>query len=158
MTKQLVRGTRGAVLAEFIIAFMPIMTIFMCMVELIHYFTMREIVYHAASATARACAVIDDPNGLQPGGAAINGPQDDARKAGEWALNPWKDNYLLTNVEVSCKNEEPKDPYGEDTGHIKATYHCVVPIAKNMVCPGGGSTKIIDVTSSFPHQGAKYKM
>jgi len=151
-----VKGTRGAVLAEFIIAFMPIMTIFMCMCQLVHLFTMREILFHAANATARACAVINDPNNNQPGGDTVNGPQKDGEQAGRWALQPWKTSSYLTVDKVECLYQEPNDTYGQDVGHISATYRCTVPIAKNIVCPGG--IKTLDIQSDFPHQGAKYKM
>lgn len=148
------RGTRGAVLAEFIIAFMPIMTIYMTMLELAHFFVIREVVVHAANATARACAVVG-PSGDAPAGT--NGDIKNAEAAGEWALKPWKASGLnVRNIKVACKQADSAvDPYGQDTGNIKADYTCSVPIAQFIMC-GNGPVKI-DVTSSFPHQGAKYK-
>lgn len=156
------RGTRGAVLAEFIIAFMPIMTIYMSLLELSHYFVVREVLSHGANIVARSCAVIGHTN--QPGGDAWNGyygdPQNnDAVEAGKWALKPWMGSQFLggpknvKNIKIECTQDD-KDPYGEDYSHITADYTCSVPIAKNLVCSGGA--KKIDIKSSFPHQGAKY--
>lgn len=142
-------------LAEFIIAFMPIMTIYLTMLELAHYFVIREVFLHAANTVARACAVTGNESQNQPGGDAVNGASpDDPKAAGEWALKPWKDSGLnVTNIKVDC-TPNTSDPYGQDTGHITADYVCTVPIAKAIACSGG--SKSIDVTSSFPHQGAKY--
>ncbi len=147
------RGTKGAVLAEFILAFMPIMTIYLTMLELAHYFVIREVVVHAANATARACAVVGPVNDAPPG---KNGNTGDAKAAGEWALKPWMaSGNNVVNINVSCTQAAAADPYGQDIGHITADYKCSVPIAKLIACAGG--PKKIDVTSSFPHQGAKYK-
>ena len=159
MTRQKVRkrrwtrGTRGAVLAEFILAFVPIMTIYLTMLELAHFFVIREVVVHAANATARACAVVGPVNDAPAG---KNGDIADAKKAGEWALKPWMaSGNNVTNIKVECIQAAAADPYGQDNGHITADYKCSVPIAKLIACAGG--PKKIDVTSSFPHQGAKYK-
>jgi hypothetical protein len=140
-------------LAEFAIAFMPIMTIYLTMLELAHYFVIREVVVHAANLTARACAVVGPVNDAPPG---VNGPLDDAKAAGEWALKPWMSSATnVNNIKVECTQADAADPYGQDNGHITADYTCSVPVAKVIVCAGG--PKKIDVTSSFPHQGAKYK-
>lgn len=147
------KGTRGAVLAEFAIAFMPIMTIYLTMLELSHYFVIREVVIHAANVTARACAVVGPVNDAPPG---VNGPIDDAKAAGEWALQPWiKSGLNIKNIKVECLQGDAADQYAEDSGHITADYKCTVPVAKVIIC--GNGTKPIDITSSFPHQGAKYK-
>ena len=149
----LMRGTRGAVLAEFIIAFVPIMTIYLTMLELAHYFVIREVVVHAANATARACAVVGPVNDAPAG---KNGDTSSAKLAGEYVMTPWKNSgNNVSNIVVECTQAAAADPYGEDTGHVTADYTCSVPIAKNIACFGG--PKKIDVTSSFPHQGAKYK-
>lgn len=151
--RRFLRGTRGAVLAEFILAFMPIMTIYLTMLELAHYFVIREVIVHAANATARACAVVGPTNDAPAG---KNGDTADAKAAGEWALKPWMaSGNNVKNVTVECTQAAAADPYGQDNGHITADYTCSVPIAKAIACAGG--SKKIDVRSSFPHQGAKYK-
>jgi len=123
--------------------------------ELAHYFVVREVIVHAANLTARAAAVVGDTN--QPGGGAANGAfPNDCEAAGKQALQPWiKNGINVNNIKVQC-TQDATDPYGQDTGHITASYTCSVPVAKFICCSGGAKT--IDVTSSFPHQGAKYKM
>lgn len=160
--RRFMKGTRGAVMVEFLIAFMPIMTIYLSMIELSHYFVVREVFVHAANESARACAVIGEQN--QPGGGPVNGPyasktDNDAVEAAHYALQPWesplKGAVNVRNVKIECTQEQT-DPYGMDTAHITADYVCTVPIARFAACPGG--VKKIDIQSSFPHQGAKYKM
>jgi hypothetical protein len=115
----------------------------------------REVVVHAANLTARAAAVSGDQN--QPGGKDYNGAfPDTCKDAGNFALKPWiKSGININNIKVDCTQDQ-NDPFGEDTGHVTADYTCSVPIAKFIACKNGA--RKIDVTSSFPHQGAKYKM
>jgi hypothetical protein len=159
--KGALKGTRGAVMAEFIIAFMPIMLIYLTLCELTAVFVDRELIMHAANVTARACSVVEGYD--MPNAPKLSGPADDATQAGKIALFDGatgafgmlgKPNFSIDKVE--CLHKQTDDPYGEDVGHIQATYKCFVPWAKTIVCSGGN--KSIEVSSSFPHQGAKYKM
>jgi hypothetical protein len=56
-------GTEGAVFVEFLIVFLPVLTFFLCLVQLSLLFAVQLVVEHAAVNTARAAAVIisDDP-------------------------------------------------------------------------------------------------
>jgi Flp pilus assembly protein TadG len=158
-TRSFRRGTRGAVLVEFIFAFMPLMILYLCMAELVHYFTIREVVMHAANAGARACAVVGEDGQFQPGGKDYNGPASDYKEAVKWALKPWESTQIFQLDQNALKCDigaSATDPYGADTVTVKGTYTCIVPIAKVVICNGG--TKTMEVKSSFPHQGAKYKM
>jgi hypothetical protein len=60
---ELGRDTRGAVFVEFLIAFLPVFTFFLCLLQLGLLFAVRLVVEHAATNAARAAAVIigDDP-------------------------------------------------------------------------------------------------
>ena len=57
------QGTEGAVFVEFLIVFLPVFTMFLCLLQLALLFAMRLVVGHAAVNTARAAAVVigDDP-------------------------------------------------------------------------------------------------
>jgi len=59
----LVDDTGGAVFVEFLIAFLPVFTFFLCLVQLGLLFSVRELTEHAATTAARAAAVVigDDP-------------------------------------------------------------------------------------------------
>ena len=66
------RDTRGAIFVEFLIAFLPVFTFFLCLLQLGLLFAVRLVVEHAATNGARAAAVIigDDPK--RYGNEALN--------------------------------------------------------------------------------------
>jgi hypothetical protein len=63
-------GTDGAVFVEFLIVFLPVLTMFLCLLQLAILFAVRLVVGHAAVNTARAAAVVigDDPSTYREGG------------------------------------------------------------------------------------------
>jgi hypothetical protein len=72
------RCERGAVFVEFLIVFLPVLTFFLCLLQLALLFTVRLATEHAALTAARAAAVIigdekkrygnEPPNQLKVGG------------------------------------------------------------------------------------------
>jgi len=75
--ESILRARKGAVLAEFAIAFMPICTMFLCVCQLSRYSIARLAVLHAAQVSVRACAVIVDPD---PGHETnLDGPDSDVQ-------------------------------------------------------------------------------
>jgi len=79
---------RGAVFVEFLIAFMPVLTFFLCLLQLALLYAVRLVAEHAAINAARAAAVVigDDPknysnepiNQLRIGGARYKAVRDAA--------------------------------------------------------------------------------
>jgi hypothetical protein len=77
MRNRLCRDSNGAVFVEFLIAFLPVFTFFLCLVQLGLLFAVRLVTEHAATTGARAAAVVigDDPkrygnepqNKIEPG-------------------------------------------------------------------------------------------
>ena len=55
---RLAQDTRGAAYVEFLIAFLPILVLFMCIWQFGRIFTVRVLCTHAAIAGARAAAVV----------------------------------------------------------------------------------------------------
>lgn len=90
--KQLPRGVsrseRGAVFVEFLIAFIPVLTFFLCLLQLALLYAVRLVAEHAAINAARAAAVVigDEPkrysnepiNQLRVGGARYKAIRDAA--------------------------------------------------------------------------------
>ena len=62
----ILRARKGAVLAEFAIAFIPIMAMFLVLCQLSRYYIARLAVLHAAEVSVRACAVIIEPDPGHP--------------------------------------------------------------------------------------------
>jgi len=154
-----IRARRGAVLAEFAIAFMPICTMFLCLVQLSRYSIARLAVLHAAEVSVRACAVIIMPD---PGHSKqLDGPDSDVEKAATIALQPFEGTGELTNDPPACNHDSNPDGKlngngSNDTVTMNATYTCNIPVAKHIVCPSGSKT--FHVTAQFPHQGAMYQL
>ncbi len=149
----IVRARRGAVLAEFAIAFMPICTMFLCVVQLSRYSIARLAVLHAAQVSVRACAVIIDPD---PGHeVSLDGPDSDVQRAASIAMAPFEGSGEISHTPPTCTHEG-EDNGGTDTVAMDGHYSCTIPVAKRLVCSGGDKT--FTVHAQFPHQGAKYQL
>jgi Flp pilus assembly protein TadG len=155
MSKRLLRNTKGAVLAEFVIAIVPVFTTFFSFVQLSRIATARLVVKHAAIAGARAAAVMTNANDDtpdQPGGDQ-KGEIENAVKA---SMGPWFANGSITGANVTITDSSSRsDPYGWVEVKVDATYACKIPMGQ-IAC--GGGTKQLTETFKMPHQGAIYKM
>jgi len=108
---------RGAVFVEFLIAFLPVFTFFLCLVQLSLLFTVKVVTEHAAVNAARAAAVVigDDPktydgediNVLTPNGKRF----DAVRDAALITLSPLILNGTVDSLTVSFP--PPGTPGGE---------------------------------------------
>jgi len=155
--ESIIRARRGAVLAEFAIAFMPICTMFLCVCQLCRYSIARLAVLHAAQVSVRACAVIKDPDGKSMPGADVqlDGPESDIERAAGLAMKPFEGSGEITHSAPKCEHEGEANG-GTDTVEMTGTYTCKIPVAKGIVCLGGAKT--FTVHAQFPHQGAEYKL
>jgi Flp pilus assembly protein TadG len=150
----ILRARRGAVLAEFAIAFMPICTMFLCLVQLSRYSIARLAVLHAAQVSVRACAVIIEPD---PGhDSQLDGPDSDVDRAATIAMGPFEGSSgEISHGNPKCTHAGPENG-GTDTVELTATYDCQIPVAKKIVCSTGAKT--FTVHAQFPHQGARYEL
>lgn len=147
------RNKRGAVLAEFAFAFMPVCTMFLFVVQFSRFEMCRLASYHAANVGARACSVINvGGDAINPGGDKMNGPETDANKAAKQVLKPFLGKELSLDEDVKCIHSGTTN--GTDTVNVKSTYTCDIPVAKKLMCPSG--THTWTVTAKMPHQGASY--
>jgi len=158
-TEGILRARRGAVLAEFAIAFMPICTMFLCVAQLSRYSIARLAVLHAAQVSVRACAVIQDPD---PGhNDNLDGPDSDVQRAADLVMKPFEGaSGEITHNPPTCTHDGADDATlhgngGTDKVTMDATYNCQIPVANRIVC-GGSLKKTISVIAQFPHQGAQY--
>ena len=148
------RNKRGAVLAEFAFAFMPVCTMFLFVVQFSRFEMCRLASYHAANVAARACSVINvGGDEINPGGDKMNGPEGDANKAAKLVLKPFLGKELSLDSDVKC---EPSGggPNDTDSVEVKATYTSDIPVAKKLMCPNGDHKW--SVKAKMAHQGASY--
>jgi Flp pilus assembly protein TadG len=173
---RLARDTRGAAYVEFLIAFLPILVLFMCIWQLGRIFTTRVLCTHAAIAGARAAAVVvaePEDNGL-----VVHQVTDDKKQqitiAVYAALAPVLANDWLSSIEVTfpptrggggsvdltpnAKNFSLSPPAMLHV-RVSARYRCRLPFADLLMCDRGqdsGWTFPITAEGSFPYQSARY--
>jgi len=174
----LAQDTRGAAYVEFLIAFLPIFVLFMCIWQFGRILTVRVLCAHAAIAGARAAAVIvAEP---EDDGVVVHQVTDDKKQqitiAVYAALAPVIANDWLSSIEVDF----PSTPGGTGSSAVDLTpkannfslapptmlhvrvstrYRCLLPFADRLMCDhasDSGWTFPITAEGSFPYQSARY--
>jgi Flp pilus assembly protein TadG len=159
--KGLVRDQRGAVLAEFVIAVVPLMMTFFGFMQVSKIFTAGLGVRHAAVIAARTASVYSNRANNNPG--AEGDGQSQARQAAGAALAPWISDGSISSVTVNVDDRSSRDdPYGPVQVQVTATYNCKVPMMGKIMCAGGRKTistrNMAGFSAQMPHQGAKYEV
>lgn len=137
---------------EFVVAIVPLLVAFFCLVQLAKLYSAKIVLDHAAITASRAAIVILPPNPDAPRDPAKG--QRDVTRAAELAMGPWKTSRAFTKVSIDARG--PSEPYGMTTVRVTATYRCSVPLGGRIVC-GLGGTKTMTSEASLPNQGARYK-
>ena len=155
------KDTKGAVMAEFVIAIVPVFITFFSFVQLSKVATARLVVKHSAIAGARAAAVMSNANDNLPDQAS-GGQQGEITKAVKASMGPWfARSGGITSVNVTVKDSSsrarPNGQYEWVEVKVSALYACKVPLGNMWAC-GPSRTKKIEETFKMPHQGALYKM
>ena len=149
--QNLLRDQRGAVLAEFVVALVPLLTIFFVFVQISAIAAARIRFKLAAVIGARAAAVFSNKNNNCPecqsdGANEVNAAVRAALGTQARALN--------ASATVDDRSNR-SEPYGLVTVTVTGQYQCGVPLGK-VICSGGSVT--FTERKSMPHQGALYKM
>ena len=149
--QDLLNDNRGAVLAEFVVALVPLLTIFFVFVQISAIAAARIRFKHAAVIGARAAAVFSNKNDNCP--ECQGDGTSEVNSAVRAALGSAGRN-ISTNATVNDRSNR-SDPYGLVTVTVTGQYQCGVPLGK-IIC-GGGSVTFTE-RKSMPHQGALYRM
>lgn len=158
-------GTRGAVMVEFLVAFLPLFIFFECLVQLAGLYTAKLVVQHAASTAARAAVVVlnDNPkyyDDVEPG-KATGKRREDIESAATIPLMAVKSIVHVKVTLPSSKggNDDRKEFGRNDLVHVKveATYLCQVPFAKRVVCNLFTETRTLTGEAALPNNGADYE-
>lgn len=139
-------GTRGAILAEFAIALVPLLTMFFTFTQAAFAYTASIMLQHSAFVGVRAAAVILPPN---PGNV---GSEADVDAAVHAALGRWDRSFA--NVRV-VKRPAAR-PYELVTLEVHGTYRCGVPLGGRVMCGADGLLPMRPIIVQYPHQGAEY--
>ena len=146
--------TRGAVLAEFVVAIFPLLTVFFVFLQISAVSVAKLMVKHSAVVGARAATVFSNKGENCP--ECTGDGEGEVNAAVRAALVNWQGKFASVNATVqdSSNTDRPHGPYGLVTVTVRASYKCEVPVGK-VICPGG--TLSITEIKSMPHQGARYK-
>ena len=149
------KDRRGAVLVEFLIAFMPLMITFSSFVQVAQIATASLVTKHASIVAARAAAVISNGHNNTPDAKKGDNKQEitDAVTA---ALGPWSHTMTTTPTVTINDQSSGTDVYGMVEVTVTAQYKCSVPFGSMLVCGLGGGTHTIIRKAAFPHQGGCY--
>lgn len=145
---------RGAVLVEFLVAFMPLMITFSSFVQLAQITTARLVTKHSTIVAARAAAVISNEKKNTPD-AKPGKNQDQIEAAVHMALGPWDQTMNGVKVEINDQSSAD-DNFGMVQVTVTARYRCSVPFGGFLVCGRNGGVHEIVQKAAFPHQGACY--
>jgi hypothetical protein len=160
------RDRRAAAAVEFIVVFIPVILLFLVIIELTRFGIAGLMLQRSAGIAVRACAVIKD----QPAhcdirdGTAVKDEDATIKLAAREALRPLSDKTTLTLASAVCQTTvngsggsgAPQNTLesGTDRVDVVATYHCAVPLARDLVCPGG--TRSMTASAKHAHQGARF--
>jgi hypothetical protein len=147
--------TKGAVLAEFIVALPVLLLSYFCFLQMGQAYTASLVMRHASMIVARYASVSyptsfistadqSDDTGLR------NASWKDVAQTG---LGPWRDVVVVRGVQVHLAGGT-RDPSGEIETKVDFVYSCHVPIAKFIVCQNTTFSRSIRVLS--PLHGARY--
>lgn len=160
----LARDNRGAVYVEFLIAFLPLLIFFECLVQYAGIVSAKLVVQHAAVSATRAAVVVlhDDPKHYndEEVGKATGKRREDIRLA---AAIPMRAVKSITAFEINF----PSQPGGNDDRseftrdelvrvRVKAVYRCQVPFASRLLCDAMSSERELTGEAALPNQGADY--
>jgi hypothetical protein len=161
--ERLNKDTRGAVYVEFLIAFMPVFTMFLGLIQLADLHQANIIVNHSAMMTVRSAVVILHDNPAYYDNTEMGKPTgkrlEEIKRA---AMIPLLASRSLTEYKVNL----PANPGGDDTKQtftrdelvrvkVQARFHCRVPLVSKLMC-GAKSLKTISAEAALPNHGVSY--
>jgi len=181
------RNQRGAVFVEFLIAFLPVLTFFLCLLQLSLLFVTRLVVEHAATNAARAAAVVIGDEKKRYNNEPINDMKVNGKRyeavynAALVTLAPLILNGSVDTLDVVFpdKPEGPKrggtihyDPMNDTSVskvrvRVEVTASCKIGLANRIMCSSGlfgfrnfiglRPVKRVRAEAIFPYQGARYE-
>jgi Flp pilus assembly protein TadG len=174
------RSNAGAVYVEFLIAFLPFLTFFLCLWQFSILSVTKLMVDHAAVSAARAAAVImaepsyvvDPTSMVDPwaGGDTMNTLTTQrgtyVTTAAELALAPLIADGTITSVAVTYPQINADGSFtpmalgGPPTTmmavEVVTTMQCQIALANQILCRND-KTKNVSAQGTFPYQGVQYQ-
>lgn len=148
----LLADKRGAVLVEFAVVLMPLLTTFFVFLQLSAITVARLRFKHGTVVAARAAAVFSNQHDNCPECSGDGKSEiENAARAGVGNNS----GIRITNVQVddrSTKDDSQNGQYGPVTVTVTGRYTCGVPLGK-VICIG---MRPFEEKKTMPRQGARY--
>jgi hypothetical protein len=150
-------ATRGAVMVEFLIAFLPVATFFLAIVQYCFLQSAAIITQFAAGKAVRAAVVVlhDDP--------AFYGDEDEGRPTGERlkaitraAMVPLRTTGATADAVKLTFDSQAYGAHDLVGLTLEYTYRCKVPLARLLTC-GASGVRTITAKTAMQNQGAEYE-
>lgn len=158
-------ASRGAVYVEFLVAFLPLLVFFECLVQLAGLVGARFVVHHAAYAAARAASVVlyDDPKHYDDlaVGEASGKRREAVERAAAMPLKAVRSivDFKVTFPSSAGANDDRASLLPDDLVRVRveAKYRCFVPLASHLVCGVLSGARTLTAEAAMPGQGAEYQ-
>ena len=145
------RGDEGAVMVEFLAAFLPIFAFFLGLVQLVFIQTASLIVNHAAHVAVRAAVVVIPDDALGSVGSAQGAKKAEIERAARIPLSTLGLDGGDVNVDLDRASYSTNQTV---TVTVSVDYTCRVPLGGLMAC--GGAQTTLTGRASIPNQGADF--
>lgn len=155
----MMRDTRGTVVLEALVAFVPLLLLFLTLCQLADSYAHRLMVRRAASAAARAAVVVLPDDGDHYGDPEQHGV-DRPTSARLTAIEQAARVILSASpsfppARIAVRVTGSKRALGITTATVEAEYVCFLP-AVSLIC-GRARTLQMSARASLPYQAAPYE-
>ena len=153
---------QGAVYVEFLVAFMPLLVAFECLLQLTEVHIAGLVTAHAAQCAARAAAVVlpDDPAHYQgvPVGLLQGARRRDVERAAGLPLQAVRGivSARLRLGDARGGDRPAEWSQGARALRLEVTYQCRIPLARRLVCDAASGHAELAATAPVVTQGARY--
>jgi hypothetical protein len=159
------RDNGGAVYVEFLVAFLPLLVFFECLIQFSGLVAAKLVVQHAAMTATRAAIVVlyDDPKYYndEEVGKTTGKRREAIRLAAAMPMRSVKSIVAFDiNFPSQAGESDDRDQYGRDElvrVRVTATYRCQVPFASRLVCNWLTGMRELHGEAALPNQGADYE-
>ena len=155
--------TQGAVYVEFLVAFMPLLVAFECLLQLTELHIAGLVTTHAAQCASRAASVVlpDDPVHYQgvPVGMLEGARRRDVERAAALPLRALRGILFarLSLADAPGRAVWPARGMGPAREiRVGVTYRCGIPLARRLVCDAASGTAELVGTAPLIVHGARY--
>jgi hypothetical protein len=157
------RDSRGAMMVEFTVAILPVLTLWACLWQLSVLYSADLITRHAATVAARAAIVVlpgdparydDEPMGYaEPGSKRVQTIKRAA--ASVLRASPSIEGFTVRITDGAGNEVTSVAPEAVVGVEVRALFRCFMPLAQYIVCRNG--VRELGTEASMVNQGAEYE-